>query len=158
MLGGYLVSTWMLGLMPASYYSFPGGINWLHVALQLLLVDALQWAMHNIEHQFHAKLYQISHKPHHHFINPKLFDAFNGSPTDTFLMILVPLSITARLVPANVWSYMTFGALYANWLCLIHSEHVLPWDGAFRVIGLGTSSDHHVHHAKQCYNFGHLFM
>lgn len=30
-------------------------------------------------------------------------------------MILVPLVITARLVPANVWSYMTFGSLYANW-------------------------------------------
>ena len=33
--------------------------------------------------------YRKSHKPHHRFTNPKLFDAFNGSPADTFCMILV---------------------------------------------------------------------
>ena len=68
-----------------------------------------------------------------------VFDAFDGSLVDTICMILIPLVITARLVPANVWpyphrlaegfdrkekppagcgflrSYMTFGTLYANW-------------------------------------------
>lgn len=140
MLGGYLVGTWMLGLMPASYYSFSGGIDWKHVLLQLLLQDLVQYCMHMAEHkvppittahtssllttlpcpQTYAAIYQMSHKPHHRFTNPRLFDAFNGSPTDTFLMILVPLAVTARLVPANVWSYMAFGSLYANWLTLIH--------------------------------------
>ena len=43
MLGSYLVGTWMLGWMPRSYYSFAGGVNWLHVALQLLLQDGLQY-------------------------------------------------------------------------------------------------------------------
>lgn len=56
--------------------------------------------------------------------------------TDTFLMILVPLVITARLVDANVWSYMAFGSLYANWLTLIHSEHAHPWDSYFRTFGM----------------------
>lgn len=158
MLGGYLIFTWMFGLMPASYYSFSGGINWLHVALQLLIVDALQWAMHNLEHSLDKRLYRASHKPHHRFTNPKLFDAFNGSPADTFLMILLPLFLTARLVNANVWSYMTFGSLYANWLCLIHSEYVLPWDFLFRKLGFGTAADHHVHHALYNFNYGHLFM
>ena len=158
MLGGYLISTWMFGLMPASYYSFSGGINWIHVVMQLLAVDALQCGMHHLEHTLDKRLYRMSHKPHHRFTNPKLFDAFNGSPADTFLMILVPLFATTRLVNANVWSYMAFGSLYANWLCLIHSEYVLPWDDLFRRFGLGTAADHHVHHKLFIYNFGHLFM
>jgi alternative squalene epoxidase len=158
MLGGYLILTWMFGIMPSSYYAFSGGINWFHVAAQLLIVDALQWGFHNLEHNIDPRFYRMSHKPHHRFTNPKMFDAFNGSPTDTFVMILIPLAITARCVPANVWSYMTFGSLYANWLCLIHSEYVLPWDGMFRKLGMGTAADHHVHHKLFVYNFGHLFM
>ena len=39
MLGGYLCGTWMLRLMPVSYYSFEGGIDWAAVAMQLLLQD-----------------------------------------------------------------------------------------------------------------------
>jgi lathosterol oxidase len=77
---------------------------------------------------------------------------------DTILMILVPLMITARLVNANVWSYMAFGSLYANWLTMIHAEYAHPWDGLFRRLGLGTAADHHVHHKLFKYNFGHLFM
>eukprot|EP01038_Epipyxis_sp_PR26KG_P008844 gene8844-11935_t len=158
MIGGYLISTWMFGLMPKSYYSFSGGINWKHVLLQLLIQDAVQYCMHYLEHKLSPQLYRASHKPHHRFTNPKLFDAFNGSPADTFLMIIVPFVITARLVNANVWSYMTFGSLYANWLTLIHAEYVHPWDFLFRCIGFGTSADHHVHHKLFVYNYGHLFM
>ena len=81
MLGTYLIGTWMYGLMPASYYSFSGGINWVHVVLQLLLQDGIQYAMHMVEHKLDSRLYKASHKPHHRFTNPKMFDAFNGSPT-----------------------------------------------------------------------------
>lgn len=158
MLGGYLCLYWLSGLMPASYYSFAGGINWVHVFAQLLIQDALQYVMHRLEHDVHPYFYQISHKPHHRFTNPKLFDAFNGSTADTFCMILVPLLITSRLVNANVWSYMTFGSLYANWLTLIHSEYTHPWDRVFRAIGFGSAADHHVHHKLFKFNFGHLFM
>jgi sterol desaturase/sphingolipid hydroxylase (fatty acid hydroxylase superfamily) len=202
MLGGYLIGTWMFGLMPSSYYNFTGGINWFDVFMQLILQDLVQYLMHVIEHviksqtiirlkykcdsdyesssektnnsstkQFGIKfqwpnviiqwpfnLYAVSHKPHHRFTNPRLFDAFNGSPTDTFLMILVPLIITARLVNANVWSYMAFGSLYANWLTMIHAEYSHPWDPLFRKLGLGTAADHHVHHKLFNFNYGHLFM
>ncbi len=158
MLGGYLIGTWMTGLMPSTYYSFSGGINWVHVFLQLLVQDFVQYVMHLLEHVVSPAFYQISHKPHHRFTNPKLFDAFNGSLIDTFCMILLPLMITARVVPANVWSYMAFGSLYANWLTLLHSEYVHPWDRLFRKIGFGTSADHHVHHKVFKYNYGHLFM
>jgi sterol desaturase/sphingolipid hydroxylase (fatty acid hydroxylase superfamily) len=145
-------------MMPDSYYSFQGGINWVHVILQLLCQDSIQYMMHYLEHKANAKFYQMSHKPHHRFTNPKLFDAFNGSPTDTFCMILIPLFVTAHLIHVNVWSYMTFGTLYANWLCLIHAEFPHPWDGLFRWIGFGTAADHHVHHKLFVYNYGHLFM
>ena len=158
MLGGYLIGTWMFGLMPASYYSFSGGINWIHVAAQLLLQDFVQYLMHLLEHRASANFYRLSHKPHHRFTNPRMFDAFNGSPTDTCVMILVPLVITARLINANVWSYMAFGSLYANWLTLIHAEYVHPWDSLFQALGLGTAADHHVHHKLFVSNFGHLFM
>lgn len=158
LIGGYLVGTWMLGWMPPSYYSFAGGVNWLHVAAQLLLQDLIQFAMHLLEHKASVWVYQNSHKPHHRFTNPRLFDAYNGSALDTTLMILVPFVITARFVPANVWSYMTFGTLYANWLVLIHSEFAHPWEGVFRTLGLGTAADHHVHHSVFVFNYGHLFM
>lgn len=79
LLGAYLSGTWMLRLMPASYYSFDGGINWYHVLAQLLLQDALQTLAHYLEHKISAAFYQASHKPHHRFTNPRLFDAFDGS-------------------------------------------------------------------------------
>jgi hypothetical protein len=37
LLGGYLSLTWMLNLLPSTYYSFEGGVNWVHVLLQLLI-------------------------------------------------------------------------------------------------------------------------
>ena len=158
MLGGYLIVYWMMDWMPSSYYSFSNGINWVHVFAQLLIVDFLQFLAHIMEHNISSYFYQISHKPHHRFTNPRLFDAFDGSLADTLCMILGPLFLTSRLIPANVWSYMTFGALYANWLVLVHAEYSHVWDGLFRAIGFGTAGDHHVHHKLFLFNFGHLFM
>merc|ERR1719502_2022512 len=37
LLGGYLSIYWLANLMPSSYYSFEGGVNWTHVALQLII-------------------------------------------------------------------------------------------------------------------------
>jgi hypothetical protein len=51
MLGGYLVGTWMMRWMPPTYYDFEGGIDWGAVALQLLLQDVIQFAMHLGEHK-----------------------------------------------------------------------------------------------------------
>lgn len=76
--------------------------------------------MHYAEHKVSAEVYKKSHKPHHVFRVPRLFDAFNGSMPDTIFMILVPLYITCNVVHCNVWSYMAFGTLYANYLTLIH--------------------------------------
>lgn len=157
LLGLYLCGTWMFELMPESYYSREGGINWGHVALQLLVQDLIQYVLHYAEHRASKAFYRISHKPHHFYTNPTLFEAFSASPLDTTCMILLPLYLTANIVPANVWSYMTFGALYANWLTLIHSEFAHPWDLAFRALGLGTAADHHVHHKLFKFNFSHLF-
>ncbi|KAJ1459382.1 hypothetical protein M885DRAFT_511307 [Pelagophyceae sp. CCMP2097] len=158
LLGVYLSVTWMLQMMPNSYYSFEGGIDLPRAFACLLLQDFLQYAMHRFEHKAHAAIYRISHKPHHRFTNPRLFDAFNGSLGDTLLMIVLPLYLTANLINCNVWTYMTFGSLYANWLCLIHSEFDHAWDGLFKAIGFGTAADHHVHHKLFSKNYGHLFM
>ena len=63
MLGGYLTISWMFGLMPSTYYSFSGGINWWHVLAQLLIQDLVQYGMHLFEHHFDKRLYRWSHKP-----------------------------------------------------------------------------------------------
>jgi alternative squalene epoxidase len=154
----YLSITWMLKVMPPSYYSFHGSIQYPQVAACLVCQEGIQFVMHYLEHVgFGPTFYQYSHKPHHRFTNPRLFDAFNGSLPDTICMIIIPLACTAQIVrTANVWTYMAFGSTYASWLTLIHSEYVLPWDGAFRKLGLGTPADHHVHHKFFIYNYGHL--
>ena len=159
LLGIYLTATWMFKLMPLSYYSFDGNIQWVYVFACLVIQDGLQFVMHLLEHSVSKAFYNISHKPHHKFHNPRLFDAFNGSVADTVLMILLPLYATANLMRyCNVWTYMAFGTMYANWLVLIHSEYVFPWDCMFRKLGLGTPGDHHVHHKVFKYNYGHTFM
>lgn len=159
LLGVYLASTWMFHLMPNSYYSFEGSIQWRETFLCLVLQDGFQYTMHRLEHALSPYLYKLSHKPHHRFINPRMFDAFHGSLADTILMILTPLYLTANVMrTCNVWTYMAFGSTYACWLTLIHSEYVLPWDGLFRRLGFGTPADHHVHHSVFKYNYGHLFM
>ena len=42
----YLSLTWMFNLMPSSYYSFEGGINWLHVLLQLLIQVCMDYTLY----------------------------------------------------------------------------------------------------------------
>eukprot|EP00730_Choanoeca_flexa_P016425 TRINITY_DN7751_c0_g1_i2.p1 TRINITY_DN7751_c0_g1~~TRINITY_DN7751_c0_g1_i2.p1 ORF type:complete len:280 (+),score=25.60 TRINITY_DN7751_c0_g1_i2:212-1051(+) len=158
LLGSYLTIYWMSGTMPWSYYTFEGGVNWHHVLAQLVIQDCIQTLMHLGEHAISAEFYKKSHKPHHRWINPRLFDAFNGSMGDTICMILVPLFITSRLVYANVWSYMAFGTTYSMLLTLIHSEYAHPWDRYVRWMGVGTAADHHVHHKLFKYNYGHIFM
>jgi len=160
MLVAYLCASWMFDLMPCSYYSFEGGVRWWMVALQIVSQDLLMFLFHFFEHKgpLGPDFYKKSHKPHHRFVNPRLFDAFDGSVPDTFVMILMPLVITARLLPANVWEYMAFGSSWSAWLCLIHSEVEHPWDPLFRKLGLGTAADHHVHHRTFIYNYGHTMM
>ena len=159
LLGLYLTITWVYNLLPESYYQFSGGIQYTPLLQCLIVQDLVQYLMHRLEHISHPKLYRISHKPHHKYTNPKLFDAFDGSVPDTAIMILLPLFITAHTVRnVNVWTYMAFGSTYANWLTLIHSEVTFPWERAFRVLGLGTAADHHVHHKFFRWNYGHLFL
>mmetsp|Transcript_35953 Transcript_35953/g.85708 ORF Transcript_35953/g.85708 Transcript_35953/m.85708 type:complete len:371 (+) Transcript_35953:69-1181(+) len=159
LLGLYLTITWVFDLLPDAYYEFEGNIRYTQVFACLVVQDLVQHVMHRVEHVAHPKVYKVSHKPHHKFTNPKLFDAFDGSVPDTAIMILLPLFVTAHVVRGcNVWTYMAFGSTYANWLTLIHSEVTFPWERLFRRIGLGTAADHHIHHKFFKYNFGHLFM
>ena len=73
------------------------------------------------------------------------------------LMILVPLFLTANIVHCNVWSYMAFGSIYGNYLCLIHAEFDHPWDTLFAAVGISTAGHHRVHHSRFIYNYGHIF-
>lgn len=156
----YLCASWMCDVMPCSYYSFEGGVRPSRVFAQITCMDFLMFVLHYFEHKgpMGPAFYQVSHKPHHRFVNPRLFDAFDGSVPDTFCMILVPLALTAQLLHVNVWEYMAFGAGWSSWLCLIHSEVHHPWDPLFRLLGLGTAADHHVHHRTFIYNYGHTMM
>ena len=61
----YLSGTWMCNLMPSTYYSFDGEIDYVKVALCLICQDGIQYAMHRLEHVASPEIYKRSHKPHH---------------------------------------------------------------------------------------------
>lgn len=157
LLGIYLYITWYCNMLPLEYYQYNGYIQWERVFSQLLCQDFIQYIMHRMEHSIQI-LYKYTHYRHHVHIKPTLFHSFDGSIGDTVVMIIIPLYTTTVLIPTNVWSYMVFGTLYANWLTLIHSEFEHVWDPYFKTIGFGTPKDHHVHHKTFKYNYGHLFM
>jgi sterol desaturase/sphingolipid hydroxylase (fatty acid hydroxylase superfamily) len=74
---GYLAFVWMFKLLPSSYYDYEAPVNWLHVFAQFVVVDGFIYAMHRLEHYWPA-LYQRSHKAHHVWKSPRLYNAFNG--------------------------------------------------------------------------------
>lgn len=160
----YLSATWMLGIMPKSYYVLSeNNLSTIDVILQLVINDIYQTIAHLTEHKIKT-IYIKSHKMHHKHTAPTLFDAFDGHLLDTMFMILLPLYSTQLTMhyllkrQVSVWSYMLFGSIYANYLCLIHSEYQHPWDSIAMKLGIGTPADHHVHHKLFNKNYGHLFM
>jgi len=158
MVFGYLTGVWMLGLLPSSYYDRTQPIKWLQVLLQFLVVDFWTYVSHRLEH-YSPTYYQMSHKNHHVFINPKLYNAFNGSPLDTASLILIPLFITAQMCRSvSNWDFIAFGTLYATQFTLIHCEFEHPWEFLLEKVGIGTAADHNVHHAVFTSNYGHFFI
>ena len=158
LLGSYLFFTYYYNYLPDSYYKTTENIEPMKVVGLLCLQDALQYGMHRFQHKTYTWLYQISHKPHHKHRTPILFNAFDGSILDTSIMIIIPLYVSCVMIHANVWTYMTFGTMYANMLVWIHSEYVHPWESLFAIVGIGTSKDHRYHHQYYNCNYGHLFM
>ena len=156
---GYLTTVWMLNLLPASYYVMgSGSVSWGRVLLQLLVVDGFTYLMHRIEHAW-PWLYIRSHKKHHKWINPKLYNAFSACVNDTVTLILIPLYLTSRVCyDVDNLTFAAFGTVYASHFTLIHCEFNHPWDPLFKLLGVGTAEDHNVHHAMFNYNYGHFFM
>lgn len=155
---GYLTFVWMMELLPKSYYQLGGSVNWWHVLMQFLVVDTFTYLMHRLEHAWPA-LYVISHKAHHHWINPKMYNAFSANVKDTVSLILIPLFLTHHVCrDVNNVTFAAFGTIYAAQFTLIHCEFPHPWDPLFRLIGFGTAEDHNIHHAYFNYNYGHFFM
>ena len=155
---GYIPLPWGMHQLPRTYFNWHAPLSPVNVLLQLLVVDFLMYVMHRLEHGVSTTYYKHSHKPHHRFINPQIFNAFNGSTIDTFTMILIPLHGTCQLLRfCSLLDYIAFGFTYSSYLMLIHSEYPHAWDTVFSYLGVGTASDHHVHHAKFVWNYGHLF-
>lgn len=158
MLFSYLSFVWMFRLLPAAYYEYEAPLQWWHVVAQFLVVDVLTTASHLLEHNW-AALYIRSHKMHHRFVNPKLYNAFSGSLLDTFTLILVPLFLTHQICYfVNNKGLAAFGTLYAAQFTMIHCEFRHPWDSLFEWLGIGTAEDHNIHHLLFKYNYGHFFM
>ena len=163
LLGGYLSITWIFGLMPQSYYVvWDSKTSFLDILLQLMINDLYQTIAHMAEHKFRT-VYRYAHELHHRHKSPMLLDAFDGHLMDTILMILVPLYSTSLTLAyifqrhISLWSYVIFGTVYANYLCLIHSEYEHPWDILLAKIGVCTPKTHHLHHKLFHRNFGHIF-
>jgi sterol desaturase/sphingolipid hydroxylase (fatty acid hydroxylase superfamily) len=154
---GYLSFVWMFRLLPNSYYDLSGSISLWQLLLQFLVTDLFTYCMHRLEHAWPA-LYVRSHKPHHVWISPKMFNAFNGSVPDTISLILIPLFLTHQVCRSvNNWTFVAFGTLYATQFTLIHCEFHHPWDFIFKMMGIGTAEDHSMHHALVTCNYGHFF-
>lgn len=154
-----LYITWMFRLLPSQYYSFQGTIQWKEVLLCLILNDAIVYVLHRLEHEGPSQFYQLSHKIHHRFTNPRMIDVYNAGLVDQVCIVQIPMMLTAYLVPnCNIWTYMTFGSTYFGWQSLVHSEYAFPWDGIFQRLGLGTPADHHVHHVMLKCNYGNQFL
>ncbi len=98
----YLSTVLVLPIYPSSYHTYDESVNWLDVFAQFLVVDFMTFLNHVIEHNF-PRFYKISHKPHHVFINPKLYNAFNGSILDTLSLIVIPLLVTGLVCHVNLW-------------------------------------------------------
>lgn len=152
----YLCLTWWFRLMPESYYDWGRPVSWPMVLAQLLVVDFFTFSFHVAQHALPA-LYKRSHKPHHRFTRPQLFNAFDGSLVDTVMLILFPLFTTAQLLPASNWDYIAFGTVYSSHFMLIHSEFSHVWDPLLSKFMVNVAEDHHVHHATFKSNFGHFF-
>ena len=158
LLGTYLSVSWYGKWLPSSYYISVSAVDWGDVWWQLCIQDALQYAMHRLEH-IYRPWYRKSHQYHHVHIRPRIFDAFDGAILDTISMILIPLWITAQCVHTNTESYMAFGLFYSVWLTLIHSDVPHSWEIQWALpMGIGTSLDHQIHHKFFKYNYGHVFM
>ena len=157
LMGAYLTVTFLLGWMPRSYYDVEARVNWLHVLLQVVAVDMFTVINHIAEHVLPA-LYVPSHKAHHRFIAPVLFNAFDGTNADTTLLILLPLFCTMRLLPmVHCWSYIAFGVTFSTHLCLIHSEWPHPWEPIGDALAVYSSRDHQAHHKFFNVNYAHFF-
>jgi len=157
LMGAYLSGAWIARLMPDSYYDYHAPVDWMHVVLQLVVVDLFTVVNHLAEHAL-PPLYVESHKPHHRYVSPQLFDAFDGSLADTTMLILLPLFCTMRALSfVATWSYIAFGFVYSTWFLLIHSEWPHPLDGLAGAVGVYTARDHHGHHALFTKNFAHFF-
>jgi len=157
LMGAYLTVTFLLGWMPRAYYDVDARVDWLHVLLQVAAVDMFTVINHIAEHALPA-LYVPSHKAHHRFIAPVLFNAFDGTNADTTLLILLPLFCTMRLLPmVHCWSYIAFGVTFSTHLCLIHSEWPHPWEPIGDALAVYSSRDHQAHHKFFNVNYAHFF-
>jgi alternative squalene epoxidase len=158
----YLTSVWMFEIQPASYYDAEAPVNWWNILVYFLVTDFFIYLNHAVSHYI-KPLYRVTHKPHHVYINPTMWNAFSGSIPDTTMLILIPLFITMKLVPhvgvqMSNWDFAVFGALYANHFMLLHIEYRNPWDYLLSILSIGVSEDHNVHHVSFIYNYGHFFM
>jgi len=152
----YLSLTWMFSLMPESYYDIESPCNFFHVLVQLLVVDFFTYVFHVGEHTI-SRWYILTHKAHHKFTNPQLFNAFDATLLDTIFLILFPLYSTAQLCHVNCWSYIVFGFAYSVHFMLIHSEFEHDFDPILKAFYVNTAADHHVHHKLFLFNYGHFF-
>ena len=94
LLGTYLSVSWYGCWLPSSYYLSTHVVDLTDVWWQCIQ-DALQYAMHRLEH-IYRPWYRKSHQYHHVHIRPRIFDALDGAILDTISMILIPLWITAQ--------------------------------------------------------------
>eukprot|EP00051_Salpingoeca_urceolata_P010086 m.122882 g.122882 ORF g.122882 m.122882 type:complete len:279 (-) comp16577_c0_seq7:71-907(-) len=122
-----------------------------------LVFDMLMWLVHVTQHNVHW-LYKATHSRHHTIASPTIIVALTGFLPDTVLLILIPLHGTLFIVPGSTFAtVVVFATAALIHLHMIHSSFKLPWDHAFRSLGIVNTYDHHVHHIHPKRNLAHFF-
>ena len=155
LLTSYLIITWKFELLPKSYYIMDFNIEYNKLLFFSLIQDFLQCIVHYLEHKiFIIRKY---HEHHHIYIIPNIYNAFDGSISDTFLMILIPLYTTTNIIHINTITYIIFGSFYSMHLFLIHADYDHIWDKYLPYIGIMNAKCHRIHHQKRIYNYSHIY-
>lgn len=142
---------YVVGLLPSSMYAHGAPDAW-HVCHLTLLVDAVQFWLHALEHRLHFR----SHALHHAKTRPTCLDAFRTGFGDAAVQLIVPLCGALHCVRPNKTTAVMFGAFYASWLQWIHCDR--DWALRVRSNVFVTPHSHRRHHLRPTSNLGHVFV
>jgi sterol desaturase/sphingolipid hydroxylase (fatty acid hydroxylase superfamily) len=141
-----LIRAWL----PNSTFEYSWDCFLLHFVSLIVLVDAVQYAIHMLAHK--VEFLRHSHAKHHKHTSPSVEVAFETGLVDAICQVLLPVTIAIFLVHPSRTVLVAFGAAYSTWLQYIHS----PLRAEISSLLVGPRY-HAIHHRYPTKNMGHVF-